>query len=270
MIVTIVTPTLNAIEYLGECIESTRRNQTSSIQVEHVIVDGGSTDGTVELARSYGLPVMVGKDKGIFDAINKGSFNSSGELIGFLGADDMLLDGVLDPVVDVYRRSQRRWVVGGIRWIDEKGSSLGELSAPPRWMTLKMYPCMGWNPLMQMAIFFSRPFFVELDGYNSNYKDSGDFEMFARAIAKAPYARMNRPLACFRRTGMNNSAVHHERTARENQTVLDAFGPSSRAERMFWRYAMKSWFNLTNPEWLIRKTHNAACVRLGLQRKAYF
>ena len=53
MIVTIVTPTLNAVDFLKECIESARRNATRGIEIEHVIVDGGSTDGTVELARSY-------------------------------------------------------------------------------------------------------------------------------------------------------------------------------------------------------------------------
>ena len=85
MIVTVVTPTLNGVRHLRECIESARRNKSRGIEVEHVIVDGGSTDGTVELARSYGLRVMQGKDKGIFDAINKGSFASSGELLGFFG-----------------------------------------------------------------------------------------------------------------------------------------------------------------------------------------
>lgn len=97
MILTIVTPTLNAVDYLKECIESARRNATRGIEIEHVIVDGGSTDGTVELARSYGLRVMQGKDSGIFDAINKGSFNSSGELLGFLGADDVMLPGAAVP-----------------------------------------------------------------------------------------------------------------------------------------------------------------------------
>src|SRR6187549_3363851 len=116
MIVTIVTPTLNAVEYLKECIESARRNTTKDIEIEHVIVDGGSTDGTVELARSYGLRVLQGKDSGIFDAINKGSFDSSGELLGFLGADDVMLDGASSAVVQAYRKSGRRWVVGGIKW----------------------------------------------------------------------------------------------------------------------------------------------------------
>src|SRR5581483_4595187 len=189
------------------------------------------TDGTVELAEASGLRVLKGKDKGIFDAINKGSFQSSGELLGFLGADDVMLDGALEAVVRTYRESGRRWVVGGIRWIDERGRSLGELAAPPRWMTPRMHVCLGWNPIMHMGTYFSREFFTELGGFNIDYRDSGDYEMFARALSRAPYARLARPDACFRRTGMHNSAVNSARTERENGTVRDEFGPKSAFER---------------------------------------
>jgi glycosyltransferase involved in cell wall biosynthesis len=118
MIVTVVTPTLNAARYLPECIQSVQRNNSPAVEVEHVIVDGGSTDKTLALAAAAGVRTLVGKDKGIFDAINKGSFAASGELLGFLGADDVMLDGALDAVVKAYRAGSRPWVVGGIRWID--------------------------------------------------------------------------------------------------------------------------------------------------------
>ena len=54
MIVTVVTPTLNAMDYLAECVESTRRQTTDKVEVEHVVVDGGSSDGTVEFEWSPG------------------------------------------------------------------------------------------------------------------------------------------------------------------------------------------------------------------------
>ena len=186
MIVTVVTPTLNGIDYLAECIESVKRNHGSGYEVDHVIVDGGSTDGTVELARTNGLRVLQGKDDGIFDAINKGSFQSKGDLFGFLGADDVMLDGALDEVTMAFRRTSRPWIVGGIRWIDERGLSLGELAAPPSWMSVRMHVCLGWNPIMHMSTYFSRPFFEELGGFDIRFRDSGDYDLFARALARAP------------------------------------------------------------------------------------
>ncbi|WP_424138757.1 glycosyltransferase family 2 protein [Roseomonas chloroacetimidivorans] len=270
MIVTVVTPTLNGIDYLPECIASVRRNETHGIRIEHVIKDAGSTDGTVELAEAEGLRVLKGKDRGIFDAINKGSFDSSGELLGFLGADDVMLDGAMESVVRAYQESGRRWVVGGIRWIDERGRYLGELAAPPSWMSTRMHVCLGWNPIMHMGTYFSREFFTELGGFDIAYRDSGDYEMFARALSVAPYARLPQPVACFRRTGQNNSAVNSVRAAGECRRVLDSFGPPSAAERHLWRYALKAWFNLANPQWLMRKVAERSRLRLRLQEKAYF
>jgi glycosyltransferase involved in cell wall biosynthesis len=270
MIVTVVTPTLNAAGYLRECIESVQANAAPDIEIEHVIVDGGSTDGTVELAKAFGLPLLTGKDRGIFDAINKGSLNSRGELLGFLGADDVMLPGGIEAVVATYRASGCRWVVGGIRWIDERGRGMGGLAAPPSWMTPRMTACLGWNPLMHMGTYFSREFFTELGGFNIDYRDSGDYEMFARARTVARYGRIARPVACFRRTGVNNSAVNGERTRRENQAVADQFGPPSAVERRIWRFAMKVWFNVVNPTWLAAKLCQPVRIGMGLQERPYF
>jgi glycosyltransferase involved in cell wall biosynthesis len=270
MIVTIVTPTLNGADYLRQAIESVQQNRSPDFEIDHVIVDAGSTDGTIEIAQSYGLRIIQGKDKGIFDAINKGSFNSSGDLLGFLGSDDLMLNGALEAIVSAYRRSKKRWVVGGIRWIDERGMSLGELAAPPTWMTSRMHASLGWNPIMHMSTYFSREFFTELNGFDISYRVSGDYELFARALSISPYERVSAPLTCFRRTGMNYSVVAGQRGAHECDAVLNAFGPKSQAERLFWRYVLKVWFNGRNPAWMTKKFMGALRPRVGQKEQSYF
>ncbi len=270
MIVTIVTPTLNGMEYLGRCIASVKRNRTRHAQIDHVIVDGGSTDGTVAYAESQGLRVLTGKDRGIFDAINKGSFASEGSLLGFLGADDTMLEGSIEAIVDTYIASGRRWVVGGIRWTDENDRSLGELAAPPSWMTPKMHASLGWNPIMHMSTYFSRAFYEELGGFNIDFKDSGDYDMFARALAVAPYARIDRPLTCFRRTGKNNSVVNRARSLDENRQIREARGPSSAAARVALRLVLKYWINLRNPHWSYGKFLGKLQMKLNIRQRAYF
>jgi hypothetical protein len=86
---------------------------------------------------------MTGKDRCTFDPISKSSFNSTDGLIGFLGANDVIPPSGVQAVVDGYRRSGRRWVVDGIRWITERGRSLGELAASPVWMTPRMLASLG-------------------------------------------------------------------------------------------------------------------------------
>jgi glycosyltransferase involved in cell wall biosynthesis len=270
MIVTVVTPTYNAFEHLEECIKSVRANAAPGIEVDHVIVDAGSTDGTVELANKFGLRIIQGKDRGIFDAINKGSFTSSAELLGFLGADDVMLPGALSLVVDAYRSRNRRWVVGGIRWIDEQGKSLGDFAVPPQWLTPRMCVCLGWNPIMHMATYFSKDFFRELGGFDPDLKDSGDYEMFSRARAIAPFEPVAQSIACFRRTGLNNSVVNIARASRENDRILLAFGPPHDVERRLWRYLLKAWFNFANPRWSFIKFSNSFRRHLHPQARRYF
>jgi len=263
MIISIVTPTLNAARYLPECIDSVRRNCGPGIEAEHVIVDGGSTDGTLEIAHRFGVRVLTGKDSGIFDAVNKGSLQSSGELIGFLGGDDLLLDGALARVAQVYRDTGRRWIVGGIRWVDEDGRSLGNLIAPPNWMTPGMHASIGWNPIMQMSTFLTRDFFVELDGFNIDYRVSGDYEMFCRALRVAPYARVGASLACFRRTGQNFSATNKTRADAEYRKIVELYGPKRDVERQLWRASMRTWLNLGDLRWLVGKLTTPARARFA-------
>jgi glycosyltransferase involved in cell wall biosynthesis len=224
MIVTVVTPTLNAVNYLRECIESARRNESPGVEVEHVIADGGSTDGTVELAESYGLRVLKGEG-GIFDRINIASFNSSGELLGCLPADDLLLDGGLKAIVRADQASGRRWVVGGYRWIDDRGHNLGTMAAPPTWLIPRIHACLSWSPIMHMATYIAREFFTELGGFNPAFKHAGDFDMFARVHLKAPFERVPRYIACFRRTGTNNSVVNRTNYLREGALISQVLGP---------------------------------------------
>src|ERR1035438_8303797 len=110
MIISIITATLNASGYLRQCIDSVRSNSCPGVDPEHIIVDGGSTDETLEIAHAKGVRVITGKDAGIYDALNKGSFACSGVLLGCLGADDMLSHGAFGAIAKEYERGQPRWI----------------------------------------------------------------------------------------------------------------------------------------------------------------
>jgi glycosyltransferase involved in cell wall biosynthesis len=261
MIVTVVTPTLNAMEYLVECVESTRRQRTNKVDVEHVIVDGGSVDGTVEFARSEGCVVMTGKDSGIFDAINKGSFNSNGTLVGFLGADDTLLPGALEAVVGAYERHGAPWLVGRVRWTDAHGVVRGDLSAPPSWVTASMLASLGWNCIPHTSTYMHRNLFEQLGGFDKAFKYSGDYDFFVRARRRDGFFRIPRVISCFRRHGQNMSMRMDAVQLAENEAVAQRFGPSAPWQRMTYRYLLKLWLNGENLPWSVHKRLDAARAR---------
>jgi glycosyltransferase involved in cell wall biosynthesis len=253
LLISVVTPTLNAIRYLRNCIESIRIQASSNVQVEHIVVDGGSSDGTVELARSAGCTVMTGKDEGIFDAINKGSFNSNGVLIGFLGADDILLPGTLDAVYRHFRSHDRRWFAGGGRWLDADGRRCGDITAPPAWITVPMLASLGWNCISHMATYVHRELFDELGGFDTRFRYFGDYEFMLRALEREPFCRVNRTLFGGHRHGTNASMQQTPIHWAETKTIMERYAPSSSWKRAVHRYRLKVWLNATSPTWFVHK-----------------
>jgi glycosyltransferase involved in cell wall biosynthesis len=261
MLVTVVTPTLNAIEYLDECLRSVARQTGPNVTVEHIVVDGGSSDGTAEFARSHGATVLEGTDSGLYDADNKGTAASSGELIGFLGADDLLLPGALETVVRVYERERRPWIVGGLRWVNGEGRSLGEIAAPPNWMSGSMMAALGWCCTGQQATYVTRQLFDDLGGFDISFKVYGDYDFYCKALAEAPWSRVTQTLACFRRHGANLSMGTVPRIYDEYHEILDRYGRTSQVARAVERQTLRGYLNVRNPTWAIRK-------KLGVSRSA--
>lgn len=125
----IVTPTLNRKDYLQECIESVFEQDYRDI--EHVIVDGGSTDGTVPMLQSlnerYGNRIrwISEPDHGISDGVNKGFQMVTGDVINWIGSDDKLAKGALSMVARYFDENPTTlWIYGSYDMIDAKGEFL--------------------------------------------------------------------------------------------------------------------------------------------------
>ncbi|HXJ82562.1 MAG TPA: glycosyltransferase family 2 protein [Candidatus Methylomirabilis sp.] len=124
MKISIVTPTFNGINTLRETIESVRRQDYT--EWEHIVVDGGSTDGTIELLRRYPhLQWASEKDEGHYDAMNKGIARASGEVVAILNADDCYRAGTLKKVAEAFR-DHPDWdaLFGDIVYVDGAGREI--------------------------------------------------------------------------------------------------------------------------------------------------
>jgi GT2 family glycosyltransferase len=135
-LVSVITPTLDPGDRLQRCIESVRA-QTYP-RIEHVVVDGGSKDGTVGfLEESAGLVWISETDSGQASAINKGFRLATGSILGWLNADDRLTPEAVDLVVDALRREPAvGWVFGDVEIIDGTTRELAHpapIDKPLRW-----------------------------------------------------------------------------------------------------------------------------------------
>lgn len=130
-LVSIVTPVLDGVKYLEECVRSVL-NQTYP-NIEHVFIDGGSSDGTLEMLTSYRskypdrIKFISEPDKSAGEAWNKGLKIARGEILGWLGADDVYEPDAIMTVVEFFRTNPDAYFVfGGCNYINEKGKVIGK------------------------------------------------------------------------------------------------------------------------------------------------
>ncbi|WP_321324712.1 glycosyltransferase family 2 protein [Thiomicrorhabdus sp.] len=110
---TIITPVFNGEKLLTETIESIKNQSYHNI--EYIIIDGGSTDGTIDLIKKYPQTVnyfISEKDNGMYDALAKGLELATGDIIGYLNAGDLLYENALEVVSDVMSKNNVDWLTG--------------------------------------------------------------------------------------------------------------------------------------------------------------
>ncbi len=174
-LVTIVTPTYSAAHWLPQCRASVEAQTYPNI--EHVVIDGGSTDGTVELLRSWADVTWRSEpDDGQSDAIVKGFALGTGEILTWLNADDELAPDAVQTVVDTMRARAASWVVGAAE-IREGGSSR---VVRPRRVSLRQLDLS--NPIVQPSSFYTREALERAGGIDTNLHLTMDLDLWLRLL----------------------------------------------------------------------------------------
>jgi glycosyltransferase involved in cell wall biosynthesis len=176
----IITPCLNRANNVECSIQSVLKQGYSD--VEHIIIDGGSTDGTLDiLARYPHIKVVSEPDQGMYDALNKGLRLAQGAVIGFLNADDLYADNVFRPVMEYFHDEDVDAVSGKAQIIEEEedGSlkTIIELSpSPPD----KLVETAITGSTIFNAWFYRKSIILEAGGFDAQYKISGDADLILR------------------------------------------------------------------------------------------
>lgn len=176
-LVTIITCVLNDKDHIGKTIESVKRQTYSNI--EYIIVDGGSTDGTVSIIKSYASYVaffISEKDDGIGDAWNKAISHAHGEIIGILNSGDYYDYDAVEKAVSYHVNDERCITYGIAKYIDKKGgvSSINDGTTLPR----SIYEGMGFS---HTTCFVSKKVYDEIGTFVKHLKIAMDIDFLLRA-----------------------------------------------------------------------------------------
>ena len=130
MEITVITPNLNHGRFLNDCLKSVANQE--GVALEHIVVDGCSTDDSQKIVRGYPEVVWVeGPDEGMSDAINKGFERAKGEWVMWLNADDRLRQGALKALIEHAKSNSRADLVyGDFAFMDEGGNLIREVLLP--------------------------------------------------------------------------------------------------------------------------------------------
>ena len=180
-LVSIVTVVYNGEKHLEESIKSVI-NQTYD-NVEYIIIDGGSTDGTVDIIKKYEDKIdywVSEKDGGIYDAMNKGIVISHGKIIGIVNADDLIYPDTLAKVSQAFKNDEVMFTYGQVDLADEN-SKIFDIAKSIGLQSLK-YRLFRHMPFLHPTMFVKKSVYEKIGLYDTNYKLSADYDFILRII----------------------------------------------------------------------------------------
>jgi glycosyltransferase involved in cell wall biosynthesis len=176
-LVSVITSVLNGAETIRNCIESVLRQDYPN--VEHIVIDGGSTDRTLEVLRQYDDRIALWRsqpDRGIYDAWNKALLEARGEWICFLGADDELLpDAVSAYMALAAKEPQAEYLSSKVKVVHSSGY-VRIIGSPWTWRKFARAMCTPHPGSMHRRSLFDR-----LGTYDTSYRIAADYELLLRA-----------------------------------------------------------------------------------------
>ncbi|MFC1664404.1 glycosyltransferase family 2 protein [Pseudomonadota bacterium] len=180
--ITIVTVVLNGVDTIAQTIESVKEQTHKN--VEHIVIDGGSTDGTldvIERHRNSIAKLVVEPDEGLYDAMNKGIQLATGDVIGTLNSDDYYAnDLVLEKVGKVFQEKSIEACFANLLYVDK----LDTEKVVRYWKSQSFQPGLfekGWIPA-HPTFFVRREVYEKFGGFDLTYRYQSDFELSLRFL----------------------------------------------------------------------------------------
>ncbi len=219
----IVTPTLNSERFLEETIESII-NQTYP-NIEYIIVDGGSSDKTLKIVEKYKHRIshlISEKDKGMYDAINKGIDVSKGEYFTYLNSDDCMYKDTISKVVRYFRDNEHiEFLYGAMDFIDSNSNYLFKRNYPRRdW---RDYAACDYSMIGQPSSFWRSSVFKKIGVFDSTFTMLGDADFYTRVLKSCKYKNSAESFSKFRLHSNALTLINKHKHHSEHNTMYSKY-----------------------------------------------
>ena len=247
----IITITRNSERYLRETIESVISQDYPDF--EYILVDGESTDGTLDIIKGYAagdgrVRWISEPDRGIADAMNKGIRLATGDVVAHIHSDDLYLPDVFSRVAGIFRENPRaRWVTGRLRYIDGEGRVLYDTTLKTSYAFRSIFKR---NIIGHPATFIRRDVFAEAGLFDTALRYAMDYDLWLRISSRYEPLAVNDLFAKFRQ----------HRDSLSSREILKAIDEEFAVKK---RYREISGRLPLYGAWFVREK-NRLLIRLGL------
>lgn len=220
----IVTPVFNGEKYIAETIESVL-SQEGDFEIEYIVIDGASTDRTIEIIKSYEYRLNAGtyhikckdikfrwfseKDRGMYDAVEKGFARATGEVMAYINADDNYLPGAFASVAKIFSTyPEIEWVKGVDTTSDEDGKILSKGTCfiyNRSWLAKGIYGRSAYF-VQQDSVFWRKSLWGKTQPHISLFHLAGDYALWVSFAKYAPLWSFNKHVSNFRKRAGQLSA----------------------------------------------------------------
>jgi glycosyltransferase len=217
--ISIITASYNSAATIGDTLQSVSMQNYDNI--EHIIIDGASSDNTLEIVSYFPhvSKVISEKDNGIYDAMNKGVAQATGDVVGILNSDDVYTDRhVISKVMNEFAKKNADVVYADLQYV--KFNDLQKVTRTwhsGKFSKRKFY--YGWMP-PHPTFFVRREVYEKIGNFNSSLRSAADYEFMLRVLLKNDFKVSYIPevLVKMRAGGMSNATLRHRlRANREDR-----------------------------------------------------
>lgn len=223
MKISIITATFNSAKFLTDCITSV--NKQTYQNIEHIIIDGVSSDNTLDIIRN--TPNRIAKiisepDKGIYDAMNKGIKLATGDIIGILNSDDFLAsENILELIAETFRQEKCDAIFGNLDFVASNDTN----KVIRKWKSspfVKGSFTKGWHP-PHPTFYAKREIYEKYGLFDISLNVSADFEIMLRFIEKHRIKThyLDRVMVKMRYGGESTGSI--QKIIKGNRNIMKAF-----------------------------------------------